>query len=137
MFHLSCKFELSKYSHYYIFQPKIKCNFVCWPQPKDSTENKITLNDLYLIDIQNNTARFYNYSDPDAMKFESKIKPVSSLVGPEWTLFEAEMTQPMAEIFEQNGMKKDAESDETKIYISWNIEDGTVGWVPNTECKQK
>ena len=44
------------------------------------------------------------------------------------------MTQTMAEILQQNGMKTDDESDETKIYI-YLIQDGTVGQVPNTECK--
>ena len=107
---------------------------MCWPQLKDSTENEITLNDLYLIDIQNYTARFYNYSNPDEMKFELKIKPVNDLGYPERILFEAEMTQTMAEILKQNGLEKDDESDETKIYIIL-FPEGDVGWVPNTECK--
>ena len=68
------------------------------------------------------------------MEFEFKIKPVSSLRDPEDILFEAEMTQPMAEILKRNGMKKDDVSDKTKIYIGISRY-GTIGWVPNTECK--
>ena len=109
---------------------------MCWSIPKDSTENKITLNDLYLIDIQNNTARFYNYLNPDVIELDFKIKPVNNFGQPQWILFEAEMTQPMAEILKQKGLEKDDESDETKIYIEL-YKDGTVGWVPNTECKLK
>ena len=130
MLHLSGKFELSKNSHYKIFQPKINCHFVCWSSMKDSTENKIALNDLHLIYLQNNTARFYNYSNSD--EFEFKIKPVNKFGQPQWILFEAEMTQRMREDFEKIDVKID--ESEVKIYIK-RYQDGTLGWVPNTECE--
>ena len=92
--------------------------YLCWSITEDSTEKKTALNNLLLLDLQIDTARFYNYSDPDEMKFELKpIKPVNELGYPEWIYLEAEMTQSMAKILKQKGMKKDDESDETKIYI--------------------
>ena len=129
---------------------------MCWSITKDPRKNKITLKDLYLIEIQNNNARFYNFSNPEAMKYifgleyiQFKVKPVSSLEDPELILFEAEMLQPFFEaffnmIFERNGLEKDNKFDESdesdesevKIYIQL-YQDGTIGWVPNTECKLK
>ena len=105
---------------------------MCWSITKDSTENEIALNDLYLLDLQNNTARFYNNFNPDARKLEFNIKPVRSIEDPELILFEAEMTEEMREFFEKIDVKKD--EFEVKIYIKL-YQDGTVGWVSNTECK--
>ena len=104
---------------------------MCWPKPKDPTENKITLNDLHLINIQDDTACFYNYANPEAMEFEFKMKPVSSLGYPQYIQFEAEITQRMREFFEKIDVKID-KSDEAKIYIILNL-GATVGLVPYFE----
>ena len=122
-------------------------------------ENEIAPNDLHLLDLQNNTACFYNYSNPDAIEFEFKIKPVSCLGEPQIYVFEAEITQPMREFFEQIDVKMDrseideseideyeidkyekdeSERDESepKIHIVL-VTDGTVGWVQYIECEWK
>ena len=94
-------------------------------------ENEIAPNDLHLLDLQNNTACFYNYSNPDAMQLKPfKIKPVNNK--PQWILLEAEMTQQMRKFFEKIDVKID--ESEVKIYIK-RYQDGTLGWVPNTECE--
>ena len=95
-------------------------------------ENEIALNDLHLLDLQNNTARFYNYSDPDSIICEFEIKQVNYFEQPQWILFEAEMTQQMREFFGKIDVKID--ESEVKIYIK-RYQDGTLGWVPNTECE--
>ena len=86
--------------------------------------------------LQDNTARFYDYSDPNSMKFEFKVKPVcyfDQQCHSQSYLFEAEFTQRMQEFFE----KIDVEIYEfvgSQIYIRLNP-NGTVGWVPYIECE--
>ena len=86
--------------------------------------------------LQDNTARFYDYTDPNSMAFEFKVKPVcyfDQQCHSQSYFFEAEFTQRMQEFFEKIKVKT-YEFVGSQIYIRLNP-NGTVGWVPYIECE--
>ena len=81
---------------------------------------------LMYLKLQDDTAYFYSFSDPESTEFQFKFRPFCSPQLYASLCFEADLTKPIRSFLKQYDI--DIYESETKLYFRLEP-DGTIGWV--------
>ena len=77
------------------------------------------------LKLENHTACFYNFSDPNSKEFEFKFKPYCCPGYFDSLCFEADITPTIREIFSEN-YNVEIDESEAKLYFALDP-DGSIG----------
>ena len=81
---------------------------------------------LMFLKLQDDTAYFYRFSDPQSTEFQFKFRPFCCPQLYASLCFEADLTKPIRSFLKQYDI--DIYESETKVYFRLEP-DGTIGWV--------